>query len=168
MAIQPNVHSTIHRWSSNDGLTQRIYHIDALHLPDEEVWLIGEHCSTGDSKHYLSNLPAEPSVKQLASAFKDRWVCEQAHQQPRKAQPRPLRSAIMAGSYPTPVHVPDRSRLPAIPAHCTIATYLRLSEPWRSARSVNHPAECHDFSEKASQHEFPIHRSAKTILSSPK
>ena len=29
------------------------------HLPGEEVWLIGEHRSTGERKYYLSNLPAD-------------------------------------------------------------------------------------------------------------
>jgi SRSO17 transposase len=43
--------------------------------------VIGEHRSTGERKYYLSNLPAETPVKQLASAIKARWVCEQAHQQ---------------------------------------------------------------------------------------
>jgi hypothetical protein len=37
------------------------------HLPGEEVWLVGEHRSTGDRKYYLSNLPADTSVKTLAA-----------------------------------------------------------------------------------------------------
>jgi SRSO17 transposase len=64
-----------------DGPTQRIHDMGAQHLPGEEVWVIGEHRSTGERKYYLSNLPAETPVKQLASAIKARWVCEQAHQQ---------------------------------------------------------------------------------------
>jgi SRSO17 transposase len=31
--------------------------------------------------YYLSNLPANTPLKQLAGAIKARWVCEQAHQQ---------------------------------------------------------------------------------------
>lgn len=38
-------------------------------------------CSTGERKYYLSNLPADTPLKQLAGAIKARWVCEQAHQQ---------------------------------------------------------------------------------------
>ncbi|CTQ47379.1 FOG: Transposase [Roseibium aggregatum] len=50
-------------------------------MPGEEVWVVGEHCSTGERKYYVSNLPAEASIKQLAGAIKARWICEQAHQQ---------------------------------------------------------------------------------------
>ena len=32
-------------------------------------------------KYYVSNLPANASLKALATAVKARWVCEQAHQQ---------------------------------------------------------------------------------------
>jgi SRSO17 transposase len=51
------------------------------HLPGDEVWLIGEHRSSGERKYYLSNLPPDASLKQLASLLNARWVCEQAHQQ---------------------------------------------------------------------------------------
>jgi SRSO17 transposase len=64
-----------------DGPPQRIGDMGAQHLPGEEVWVIGEHRSTGERKYYLSNLPADTSLKQLAGAIKARWVCEQAHQQ---------------------------------------------------------------------------------------
>ncbi|TIQ39088.1 MAG: IS701 family transposase [Mesorhizobium sp.] len=64
-----------------DGPPQRIHDMGAQHLPGEEVWVIGEHRSTGERKYYLSNLPADTSLKQLAGAIKARWVCEQAHQQ---------------------------------------------------------------------------------------
>ena len=64
-----------------DGPTQRIHDMGAQHLPGEEVWVIGEHRSTGERKYYLSNLPAEIPLKRLAGAIKARWVCEQAHQQ---------------------------------------------------------------------------------------
>jgi len=64
-----------------DGPPQRIGAMGAQHLPGEEVWLIGEHRSTGERKYYLSNLPAGTPLKQLAAAIKARWVCEQAHQQ---------------------------------------------------------------------------------------
>ncbi|MBG6175323.1 SRSO17 transposase [Labrenzia sp. EL_132] len=67
-----------------DGPPQRIRDMVAQHLPGEEVWVIGEHRSSGEHKHYLSNLPAEASLKQLAGAIKARWICEQTHQKPKE------------------------------------------------------------------------------------
>lgn len=32
-------------------------------------------------KYYLSNLPADTAIKDLAGAIKARWICKQAHQQ---------------------------------------------------------------------------------------
>jgi SRSO17 transposase len=64
-----------------DGPPQRIGSMGAQHLPGAEVWLIGEHRTSGERKYYLSNLPAETTLKRLASSIKARWVCEQAHQQ---------------------------------------------------------------------------------------
>ncbi|KUR76716.1 transposase [Novosphingobium sp. Fuku2-ISO-50] len=64
-----------------DGAPQRIGNAGAQHMPGEEVWLVGEHRSNGERKYYLSNLPAETSIKDVASAIKARWICEQAHQQ---------------------------------------------------------------------------------------
>jgi len=65
-----------------DGPPQRIRDMGGQHLPGEEVWVIGEHRSTGERKYYLSNLsPPDTPLKQLAGAIKARWVCEQAHQQ---------------------------------------------------------------------------------------
>src|SRR5262245_24900542 len=51
------------------------------HLPGEEVWLVGEHRSTGEKKYYLANLPIQTDLRTLAATIKARWVCEQAHQQ---------------------------------------------------------------------------------------
>jgi SRSO17 transposase len=64
-----------------DGPTQRIWDMGNQHMPGEEVWLVGEHRSSGERKFYLSNLPADASLKRLAGSIKARWVCEQAHQQ---------------------------------------------------------------------------------------
>ncbi|OBX17941.1 transposase [Erythrobacter sp. QSSC1-22B] len=64
-----------------DGPPQRIRDMGAQHLPGEEVWLVGEYRSTGERKYYLSNLPADTPIRQLAGAIKARWVCEQGHQQ---------------------------------------------------------------------------------------
>jgi SRSO17 transposase len=64
-----------------DGPPQRIHAMGAQHLPGEEVWVVGEQRTTGERKYYLSNLPADVPIRQLAAAIKARWVCEQAHQQ---------------------------------------------------------------------------------------
>ncbi len=64
-----------------DGPPTRIRGMGAQHLSEEEVWVIGEHRSSGERKYYLSNLPAEASLKQLAGAIKARSLCEQTHQQ---------------------------------------------------------------------------------------
>lgn len=64
-----------------DGPPQRILDKGQQHMPGEEAWLVGEWRSNGERKYYLSNLPADTTLKQLAGAIKARWVCEQAHQQ---------------------------------------------------------------------------------------
>ena len=50
-------------------------------MPGDEVWLVGERRSTGEQKYYVSNLPADTTLKMLAAAIKARWICGQAHQQ---------------------------------------------------------------------------------------
>lgn len=64
-----------------DGTPQRVLDKGQQHMPGEEAWLVGEWRSNGERKYYLSNLPAEATLKVLAAAIKARWVCEQAHQQ---------------------------------------------------------------------------------------
>jgi SRSO17 transposase len=64
-----------------DGPAVQLRGHAAQHLPGEEVWLVGEHRSSGERKYYLSNLPPDTPPKRLASVIKARWVCEQAHQQ---------------------------------------------------------------------------------------
>lgn len=64
-----------------DGAPQRILDKGQQHMPGEEAWLVGEWRASGERKYYLSNLPANTTLKQLAAAIKARWVCEQAHQQ---------------------------------------------------------------------------------------
>ena len=64
-----------------DGPPQRIHDKGMQHMPGEEAWLVGERRTSGERKYYLSNLPADASLKTLAAAIKARWVCEQAHQQ---------------------------------------------------------------------------------------
>ena len=64
-----------------DGPAVRLHGHAGQHLPGDEVWLVGEHRASGERKYYLSNLPPDTALKQLASLIKARWVCEQAHQQ---------------------------------------------------------------------------------------
>jgi SRSO17 transposase len=64
-----------------DGPPQRIADKGQQHLPGEEVWLIGERRTSGETKYYLANLPSETKLLRLAAIVKARWVCEQAHQQ---------------------------------------------------------------------------------------
>ena len=64
-----------------DGHKHRMRDQRMQRMPGEEVWLVGERRSTGEQKYYVSNLPADVSLKKLAAAIKARWVCEQAHQQ---------------------------------------------------------------------------------------
>ena len=72
--------------------------------------------ASGERKYYLSNLPADVSLKTLAGAIKARWVCEQAHQQLKgRTRPRLLRRPILAWRAPPRAHDDDRLRLPAKP-----------------------------------------------------
>jgi SRSO17 transposase len=64
-----------------DGEKHRIFDKGVSRMPGDEVWIIGERRSTGERKYYISNLPADATLKTLATAVKARWICEQAHQQ---------------------------------------------------------------------------------------
>ena len=64
-----------------DGPPQRIRDKGQQHLPGDEAWLIGEHRMPGEKKYYLANLPAKTDLRTLAATIKERWICEQAHQQ---------------------------------------------------------------------------------------
>jgi len=54
---------------------------NAGHLPGDEAWAVVERRRGGETKFYLSNLPASAALRDLATAIKARWSCEQAHQQ---------------------------------------------------------------------------------------
>ncbi|QKE93003.1 IS701 family transposase (plasmid) [Lichenicola cladoniae] len=64
-----------------DGHKHRMLDNRMQCMPGDEVWLVGERRSTGEQKYYVSNLPADVSIKTLAATIKARWICEQAHQQ---------------------------------------------------------------------------------------
>lgn len=64
-----------------DGHKHRMLDNRMQCMPGDEVWLVGERRSTGEQKYYVSNLPADATIRMLAAAIKGRWICEQAHQQ---------------------------------------------------------------------------------------
>jgi len=64
-----------------DGHKHRMLDDRVQCMPGDEVWLVGERRSTGEQKYYVSNLPADATLKRLVATIKARWVCEQAHQQ---------------------------------------------------------------------------------------
>jgi SRSO17 transposase len=64
-----------------DGPAVRLHGRNNQHMPGEEVWLVGERRALGERMYYLSNLPADTSLKRLAAAIRARWACKQAHQQ---------------------------------------------------------------------------------------
>jgi SRSO17 transposase len=49
-------------------------------LPGDEVWLVCEQRSD-ERRYYVTNHPADTSLRDLAFAIKARWSCEQVHQQ---------------------------------------------------------------------------------------
>src|SRR5215204_2934722 len=57
-----------------DGPEVRLQGRTGQHLPGDEVWLVGEHRSSGERKYYLSNLPPDTPLKRLAALIKARWV----------------------------------------------------------------------------------------------
>jgi hypothetical protein len=70
-----------HRVRIAEGHKHRMLDNRVQCMPGDEVWLVGERRSTGEQKYYVSNLPADTTLKMLAAAIKARWICEQAHQQ---------------------------------------------------------------------------------------
>jgi len=70
--------------SSADGHKHRMLDDRMQCMPGKEVWLIGERRSTGEQKYYVSNLPANTSLRTLAATIKARWACEPAHPQTRE------------------------------------------------------------------------------------
>jgi SRSO17 transposase len=54
---------------------------DLRRSPGEPAWLVGEERATGGRRYYLTNHPADASLRTLVGALKQRWACEQLHQQ---------------------------------------------------------------------------------------
>ena len=113
-----------------DGHKHRMLDNRMQCMPGDEVWLVGERRSTGEQKYYVSNLPADTSLKMLAATIKARWVCEQAH---RAAQggtrPRSLRGQILDRATPTRLDDHDRLRLPPIPPPQSSGTEKKVGGP---------------------------------------
>jgi hypothetical protein len=84
-------------------------------MPGDEVWLVGERRSTGEQKYYVSNLPADATIKTLAATIKARWVCEQAHQQLKEELGLDHFEGL-DGITSTRADDDDRLRLPPIPS----------------------------------------------------
>ena len=99
------------------------------HLPGAEVWLVGEHRSSGERKFYLSNLPPRLSQRALVGTIKARWVCEQAHQQLKED----LGLDHFEGRSWTGLH---RHALMTCVA-CAYLQHLRLAEQPRTGRGKN-------------------------------
>ncbi len=103
------------------------------HAPGDEVWLVGEHRASGERKYYLSNLPADATLEELAALIKARWACEQAHQQLKEE----LGLDHFEGRSWTGLH---RHALMAMLALCFLQ-HLRLRERGKKrGRAIARPA----------------------------
>lgn len=133
----------------------------AQHLPGEEVWVIGEHRSTGERKYYLSNLPADTSLKHLAGAIKARWVCEQGHQQLKEE----LGLDHFEGRSWTGLH---RHAVTTMTAY-TFSSLAVSTKPKGEKESSNHPRNpaCPLSVTPSSPHSPNCHRSAALIAAEP-
>ena len=66
-----------HRVRVADGHKHRMRDNRMQCMPGDEVWLVGERRSTGEQKYYVSNLPADASLKMLAATINvKRQPCE--------------------------------------------------------------------------------------------
>ncbi len=103
------------------------------HAPGDEVWLVGEHRASGERKYYLSNLPADATLEELAALIKARWACEQAHQKLKEE----LGLDHFEGRSWTGLH---RHALMAMLALCFLQ-HLRLRERGKKrGRAIARPA----------------------------
>ena len=118
-----------------DGHKHRMLDDRMQGMPGDEVWLVGERRSTGEQKYYVSNLPADTSLKMLAATIKARWVCEQAHQQLKEEPGLTTPRKIMDWVTPTRLDDHDRIRLPPIPAPESSGTEKKS---WRTAATTEH------------------------------
>lgn len=68
------------RGRAADGHKHRMSDNRMQRMPGDEVWLVGEHRSTGKQKYCVSNLPADTSLKELAAAIKARGLLDILYQ----------------------------------------------------------------------------------------
>jgi SRSO17 transposase len=111
-------------------------------MPGDEVWIVGERRSTGEQKYYISNLPADVSLKTLAASVKARWICEQAHQQLKEE----LGLDHFEGRSWTGLH---RHALMTMIAYAFLQS-RRLTAAGRKKKSLRPPATAQHASHKAS------------------
>jgi SRSO17 transposase len=67
-----------HRVRVADGHKHRMLDNRVQCMPGDEVWLVGERRSTGEQKYYVSNLPADATIKTLAATINVISVVPQA------------------------------------------------------------------------------------------
>jgi hypothetical protein len=96
-----------------DGAPQRIGAAGAQHMPGEEVWLVGEHRSSGERKYYLSNLPGDTPVKEVAGAIKPAGSVSRPISSSRKNWAWITLRTILDRPSPTRLDDDDGLRVPA-------------------------------------------------------
>jgi len=126
-------------------------------MPGEEVWLVGERRSTGEQKYYVSNLPADATLKLLAAAIKARWICEQAHQQLKEE----LGLDHFEGRSWTGLH---RHALMTMIAYAFLQS-RRLKAAGRKKKSRG-PAATTEHARHQASHSRPLRTAAATAVSS--
>ncbi|MET3414829.1 SRSO17 transposase [Methylobacterium sp. 1030] len=126
--------------------------------------MVGEWRASGERKFYLSNLPPRTIWRALAGAIKERWVCEQAHQQLKEE----LGLDHFEGSSWTGLH---RQALMTCIA-CGYLQHLRLARPERAGRGEkggrpSRTAAVSKLAGRASGHHRPTVRSARPARTMP-
>lgn len=139
-----------------DGHKHRMLDNRMQCMPGDEVWLVGERRPTGEQKYYVSNLPAEATIRMLAAAIKARWVCEQAHQQLKEE----LGLDHFEGRSWTGLH---RHALMTMIAYAFLQS-RRIKAAGRKKKSQRTAATTHHAGHQTS-HPRPLHKTAAAAMS---
>jgi SRSO17 transposase len=139
-----------------DGHKHRMLDNRMQCMPGDEVWLVGERRSTGEQKYYVSNLPADATIRMLVAAIKARWVCEQAHQQLKEE----LGLDHFEGRSWTGLH---RHALMTMIAYAFLQS-RRIKAAGRKKKSQRTAATTQHAGYQAS-HPRPLHKTAATAMS---
>ena len=139
-----------------DGHKHRMLDNRMQCMPGEEIWLVGERRPTGEQKYYVSNLPADATIRMLATAIKARWVCEQAHQQLKEE----LGLDHFEGRSWTGLH---RHALMTMIAYAFLQS-LRIKAAGRKKKSQRTAATTQHAGHQAS-HPRPLHKTASAAMS---